>query len=119
MPKKRPFARIAITLPPETLRDADALAARLDRSRSWVVAEAIRQYAAAQRDIAPSPDASVGIGASRLEQLRRDAALTPEARVLQSEEVVAVGGLPGRGEPPHSFPSFDAFRVWRRQRGVP
>lgn len=46
MPKSVYFARIAITLPPEDLETADRLAAEQDRSRSWIVAEAIRQYAA-------------------------------------------------------------------------
>jgi hypothetical protein len=117
MPRKPPHARIAITLPPETLREADALAARLDRSRSWVVAEAIRQFADAHRAAAPSGDASAAVlGASRHEQLRRDAGVTAEARVLLGEEVQAVGAPPPRPEAVRSFPSFDAFRDWRRQR---
>lgn len=45
MPKPDYYARIAITLPPEDLATADRLAAEQDRSRSWIVAEAIRQYA--------------------------------------------------------------------------
>ena len=56
MTRKPPFARIAITLPPETLRAADELAARHDRSRSWIVAEAIRQYAASQSGAPPTDD---------------------------------------------------------------
>jgi len=117
MPRKLLHARIAITLPSDTLREADALAARLDRSRSWVVAEAIRQFAAAHRAAAPAPDTSVAVlGASRHEQLRRDAALTAEARVLQGEEVMAVGAPPAHPDAVRSFPSYDAFRDWRRQR---
>jgi len=38
------YARIAITLPPDDLAAADRLAAAHDRSRSWIVAEALRQY---------------------------------------------------------------------------
>ena len=44
MPKKPAFARISITLPARVLATADKLAKRLDRSRSWVVAEAIRRF---------------------------------------------------------------------------
>lgn len=122
MPGNLRFARISITLPPETLRAADELAARHDRSRSWIVAEAIRQYAAAQRG-APSADddASTRLGRSRQEQLRRDVALSPEARVLESEGIVTVDGEPGApGEPvpPRSFPSYDDFIAWRRERGA-
>lgn len=43
-----PIARIGIPLPPGTLRAADELAAQDGRSRSGIVAEAIRQYAAAR-----------------------------------------------------------------------
>lgn len=117
MAHKPPFARIAITLPPDTLRAADELAARHDRSRSWIVAEAIRQYAAAQRGAPPADDdASTRLGRSRLEQLRRDVALSPEARVLESEGIVTVDGAPGEPVPPHSFPSYDDFIAWRRER---
>jgi hypothetical protein len=48
MKSEHPYARIAITLPPEDLAAADRLAAALDRSRSWVIAEALRQFVAAQ-----------------------------------------------------------------------
>lgn len=121
MPRNLRFARISITLPPDTLRAADELAARHDRSRSWIVAEAIRQYAAAQREAPSADDDATRLGRSRLEQLRRDAALSPEARVLESEGIVTVDGEPGApGEPvpPRSFPSYDDFIAWRRERGA-
>ncbi len=117
MAHKPPFARIAITLPPDTLRAADELAARHDRSRSWIVAEAIRQYAAAQRGAPPADDdASTRLGRSRLEQLRRDVALSPEARVLESEDIVTVGSVLAEPTSPRTFPSYDAFVTWRRER---
>ena len=116
MARKPPSARIAVTLPPETLRAADELAARKDRSRSWIVAEAIRQYAVACQESVPADDALARLGPSRLEQLRRDAALSPESRVLESEEMVAVGGPLALPESPRTFDSFDEFEVWRRQR---
>lgn len=121
MTRKLPFARIAVTLPPETLRAADELAAQLDRSRSWIVAEAIRQFAAAQqRAVAPATDAARRVGPLRMEQLRRDAALSPESRVLESEEsdaLVAFGGASAQPVSPRVFPSYDDFVAWRRGRG--
>lgn len=122
MSRKVPFARVAITLPPETLRAADELAARHDRSRSWIIAEAIRQFAAANRAgaAAAPPDAARRLGPSRMEQLRRDAALSPERRVLESEEsnaLLAVGGARAEPVSPRVFPSYDAFVAWRRERG--
>lgn len=113
MARKPPFARIAITLPPDTLRAADELAARHDRSRSWIVAEAIRQYAASQKGGPPGDEHATRLGRSRLEQLRRDVALSPEERVLESEDIVTVDGAP---VPPCSFPSYDDFIAWRRER---
>lgn len=116
MARKPPFARIAITLPPETLRAADELAARHDRSRSWIVAEAIRQYAASQKGGPPGDEHATRLGRSRMEQLRRDVALSPEERVLASEDIVTVDGAPGAPVPPRSFPSYDDFIAWRRER---
>ncbi|MBA3498014.1 MAG: ribbon-helix-helix protein, CopG family, partial [Gemmatimonadales bacterium] len=40
MTRKRPYARISITLPREVLAAADSQAKALDRPRSWVIAEA-------------------------------------------------------------------------------
>jgi len=116
MAAKSPFARIAITLPPETLRAADELAARHDRSRSWIVAEAIRQYAASQRVPASADDAVTRLGGSRMEQLRRDLALSAEARVLESEEIAVVGGPLGEPAPPRTFATYDDYVAWRRER---
>jgi predicted transcriptional regulator len=111
MSKRDHFARVAVTLPPGILKAADELATRLDRSRSWVVAEAIRQLAAAHGD-------ERGIlHASRRAQLERDAALSPTARVLEGEEIVMVGPPSAHSAPPRTFQSFDAFLDWRRSGG--
>lgn len=112
MPESKPYARIAITLPPETLQAADELAARIDRSRSWVVAEAIRQYAASQASSIVAGDPATAIGVSRFEQLRRDAALSPEARVHESEAISAIGDQPSPPAAPRTFSSYEAFQAW-------
>ena len=107
MPPKRPYAKIAITLPQEDLAAADQLAATQDRSRSWIIAEAVRQYVA--QSAAPALDPS------RTEQLRRDLALTPLQRVAAGEEalrMVADGGA----QEPRTFPTYDAFQAWLRTR---
>ncbi len=104
MPKKQLFARIAITLPPDVLAAADRLARELDRSRSWVIAEAVRQFAAKGVE-APRTDrvrepgavyqtiAGTGLGEARTTQLLADLRLTPEGRVLAAEETAKVGRL--------------------------
>ena len=117
MPRGKPFARIAITLPAEELAAADRLAAAQDRSRSWIVAEAVRRYVREQ----DTPTDGVDLGASRREQLRRDLALSPLERVRAAEEGVRIVGLLSN-RPVHEplfFPSFDAFLTWTRQRESP
>lgn len=47
------LVRATCTLPADVLKAADALAKRLDRSRSWVVAEALRRYVIPQPTPAP------------------------------------------------------------------
>src|ERR1035437_6776604 len=70
MIKKPRYAKIAITIPEDDLAAADAVARERDRSRSWVISEAVRRYIAdparAFETAAPSPD----IGA-HFQQVRR------------------------------------------------
>jgi hypothetical protein len=113
MPRGTPFSRIAITLPAEDLAAADRLAAEQDRSRSWIVAEALRQYVAAQCTEA----AGQVLDPSRREQLRRDLALSPTERVLAAERSVHVVGPDTLStEEPIIFADFDAFLAWSRQQ---
>lgn len=86
MPKKREYGRVTITLPTETLRQADRLARDADRPRSWVIAEAVRQYATRRPSATPPHGVESGLGYSRRQQLVADLALTPEQRVLAAEE---------------------------------
>ena len=108
--KPRPYARIAITLPPDVLEAADRLAARLDRSRSWVVAEAVRRY-----ETAPVDQAEV-IAAGRRELLRAALGLSPEERLLRAEELVELARLV-HPRPPRAqiigFDSEDDFAAWK------
>lgn len=119
MPKKKPYARIAITLPPEVLASADRLARDLDRSRSWVVAEAIRKYS-----VGPTPDRSAGaargIGPMRLAQLRADLNLTPLARVLAAEETARLGRLvhPPTGHQVLTFDRPEDYLRWKQRAMV-
>ncbi len=120
MAKHTPYARIAITLPPEDLEAADQLASQWDRSRSWVIAEAVRRLVAAEPSTPEryeQPLRQSGLGASRLLQLRRDLALTPEQRVLLAEETL--GNVPSAtGTPLGSrfFDQYEDFLDWKRYR---
>ncbi len=106
MSDSKPYARISITLPEQDLAAADALAASLDRPRSWVIAEAIRRYAAG----AGTPHHADDLGVARRTQLLRDLALTPEQRVHEAD---ATARLAEQVQEPRRYPSFDDFRAAR------
>jgi predicted transcriptional regulator len=119
MPKRKPYARIAITLPDADLAAADRLARAQDRSRSWIVAEAIRRYAAAmdltgstaaapERTLATASLQQHGLGAQRLAQLKRDLSLTPEARVRAAEETLRLSA-PRKQPRANRIVTFDRF----------
>ncbi len=137
------YSRISITLPADTLASADALARRDDRSRSWVLAEALRRYAEAAPVTVPDaivgsvPDqptrtsvlavgaaladgyrsANHGLDSSRLAQLERDMALSPEARVREAEETVRLSELVHSDVPPsgpRGFERYEAFLDWQQ-----
>jgi len=97
-------------LPPADLAAADRLAVAQDRPRSWIVAEAVRQYVARM-------EPSAALGASRHAQVVRDLHLTAEERIRDAEErdVLSVDrehyvsiGTPLR------FANYDDFAAWRR-----
>src|SRR2546425_3280670 len=106
------FTRISITLPREVLAAADRRARGLDRSRSWLIVEAIRVYLAGSpsqvRESAATPYGvpSPGLGPLRLAQLESDLRLTPERRIRAAEETARRGErAPGaRGRPHHVLP---------------
>ena len=108
MPPHTTYARIAITLPREDLASADRLARDQDRSRSWVIAEAIRRYAAP------------GLGPSRTAQLAADLRLTPEARVRAAEATARVGELRRRPrrERVLGFGRYEDYLDWKRRENA-
>lgn len=131
MPKKKPYARIAITLPQDVLAAADRLAKELDRSRSWVIAEAVRRYAARSgavsapdrvREAQSAPYGPVsGLGESRLAQLRADLELTPEERVKAAEDTARTTDRPLRGGPAGRLILFDRYEdylEWKKRDAI-
>ncbi|HLZ44515.1 MAG TPA: ribbon-helix-helix protein, CopG family [Gemmatimonadales bacterium] len=123
-----PYARIAITLPADILASLDHRAATLDRSRSRVVADAIRAYLrapAAAREPVPAYGTDA-VGAARRAQLERDLAHTPAQRLAAAGELarLARSSAPRRRSrrPARrqiiSFDSYEDFYEWRqRNRG--
>ena len=115
------LARISITLPQDVVAAADRRAAELDRSRSWVVVEALRAYLTR-----PSRGSLVaarpGLGDSRLAQLEADLALTPEQRVREAERTAREGELTSGRVPAArrivQFDRYEDYLDWKRWEGV-
>ena len=132
MSKKPPIVRISITIPANLLEAADRLADELDRSRSWVIGEAVRRWssgstaaesAATVREPAEAPYVAhrPGLGESRLAQLRADLAMSVDARVLAAEEVTRVDRLTRPSTPRHQLTFFDRFEdylAWKKYEGI-
>ena len=119
------LVRITVTVPHVVLKEADRRARALDRSRSWVVSEALRRFL--EVPVAGQPEAprvrevrvvpyQAGLGASRLAQLEADLALTPEQRVLEAErtaaETQAASARP-RTRAIRSFDRYEDFLDWQ------
>jgi hypothetical protein len=116
MSKPTGYARISITLPLEVLVKADLLAKALDRSRSWVIAEAIRRYVSEGGAVPGNPPAPEG---SRLAQLPADMALSPAARVVAGERMAAAaaGQAHGGRDQLFSFRSYQGYLRWDTRTG--
>jgi predicted transcriptional regulator len=120
----------SFTLPKAVLAAADRRAKQLDRSRSWVIAEAVRHWAAgtasaassrAGREARPGYEAEPGLGVQRQAQLRADLALTPEQRVIEAERTARLArptSVRWRGV--LTFDRFEDYLAWkRRERARP
>lgn len=122
------LARISITLPRDVLAAADQRATELDRSRSWVVAEALRQWLNDARSMTvrgrPTHPyaAAPGLGPSRLNQLEADLRLTPEERVRAGEDSARLGEVvAGARRRPAGLLFFDRYEdylEWKRREDV-
>jgi hypothetical protein len=118
------LSRISVTIPPDVLEAADQKAAELSRSRSWVVAEAIRAFVAGVATVAvvreepAAPyDAAGDVQASRDRLLLAELALTPTERVQRSEQLAL---LAERGRPRRTqiiaFETYDDYYDWKDQQ---
>jgi hypothetical protein len=128
-----PYARIAITLPKHLVAAADRRARELDRSRSRVIAEALRAYLTAPA-APPAPPAtpsqvreavrpaygSDAVGSARRAQLERDLARTPAERLRIAEEATRTARAlrPARGcrHQIIGFDSYQDFYEWKKSQ---
>src|ERR1019366_8075984 len=115
MVKKPRYAKIAITIPEDDLAAADALARERDRSRSWVISEAVRRYAADPARALETAAPSSGIGALRRAQLVADLRLSPQDRVLAVERTARVGKVRERprGQRVIGFDRYEDYLEWK------
>jgi len=117
MISKPRYAKIAITIPEDDLAAADALARERDRSRSWVISEAVRRFTADPGRSREAGSSRGGIGALRRAQLVADLRLSPEARVLAAERTAQVGQARGRprGQRVIGFDRYEHYLEWKRR----
>jgi predicted transcriptional regulator len=109
--------RISATVPDDVIAAANAYAASVDRSRSWVISESLRRYLAEpDRPEEALPQLAPGLGDSRLGQLRADLQLTPRQRVEEAERTAREArlGRPTAGELLIMFDSFEDYLEWDR-----
>jgi predicted transcriptional regulator len=102
---------LSVSLPADLRSTLDAEAKRQRRSRSFVVAEAVREYVARQDRHAFTE--------ARDRTLREGLALAPAARLKLAEDLWQEFA---RGRKPvkpwvASFDTFDEYDRWRRQGG--
>lgn len=123
-----PYARVSVTVPKAVLVAADRRARLLDRSRSWVVAEALAAYVAQAAEREPAKrvreqaagyQASQGLGEQRRTQLESDLALTPEQRVIEAERTAQAAPAPaGRWTGVLTFDRFEDYLTWKRREAA-
>ncbi len=115
------YSRIAITLPKDLLAATDRRAKELERSRSRVIADAIRAYLSrptAVREASRSTYGADEFGAAARSQLHSDLQKTPAERLRHSEEVTRLARSlhPKRSSRQQiiGFDSYDEFYEWKK-----
>src|SRR2546421_579908 len=122
------FTRVSITLPRDVLAAADRRARGLERSRSWLVVEALRAYPATP---AGSPsgggagpgapgDAVRGVAAARRRHRGAYLKRSPAGRLRRGEQPARlarqVRPRGGRRQQLIGFDSYEDFYEWKRAR---
>jgi hypothetical protein len=123
------LTRITVTLPAELVRAADTAAEAQDRSRSWIVADALRRGLATPgapvREIpavahTATPHAEA-FAAAQLQHLADDLALTPVERLTRLGEMAALTQHARRRSSRDqvlAFDAYDEFYAWKTRRRI-
>jgi hypothetical protein len=127
------LTRISMTIPRSLVKAADRLARALGRSRSWVIAAALREYLegsgmgpgeAAPKGVVREPlvqpyDGTMEVAEARRRRLRAELALTPGERLRRAWELGYLGRRRqprGRREQVITFESYEDFYEWKKSR---
>jgi hypothetical protein len=122
------IARISITLPQELVVAADRRARQLDRSRSWVVADALRTALSASTTQSPGQVrepapvyAAAAVAEARQRHLSADLALSLEERVRRAEDLSRLAKLArrlptGRRQQIIGFDAYEDYYQWKKAR---
>ena len=122
------LARISITLPRDVLAAADRRAKKLDRSRSWVVAEALRQWLDdARSKVVREPrieygapvDSAREVAEARRQHLLTDLKLSPGERLRRASGLVQLAWhVHGRRKRAQviGFDTYEDFYEWKKAR---
>lgn len=104
---------ISVSVPEAVRSVLEAEATRQRRSRSFIVAEAVREYVAARVDQA--------FAQARHQTLREGLALSPQDRIALAEDLwqeFARGRKPAKPWA-RTFDTFADYDTWRREGGDP
>ncbi len=116
------LTRITITLPKDLLAAADARARRLDRSRSWVLAEALRVLLTERTPVVREPVTAYAareVEDARRRHLASDLRLVPGERLRRAEELGRLARSAQQRGPRHQVVAFDSYEdyyEWRKTR---
>jgi hypothetical protein len=126
------LTRISITIPEKLVRAADKRAKELDRSRSWVLVEALRRYLSDPSRVSRGRgvreeatrqygEGISGLGDQRTTQLEADLRLTPEQRVREAERTLRVSELlkpSTRHDRVITFDTYEDYLRWTDREDV-
>jgi hypothetical protein len=123
------YARVSLTLPSALLAAADRRAKELDRSRSWVIAEALRQWLATERPPAETgsrlvretaaPYGAEEVAHARRRHLAAELQLSPAERLRRAEELGRLARTRQLRRPRTQiigFESYEDYYEWKKGR---
>ena len=116
------YARISVTVPQDVLAAADRRAKELDRSRSWVIADALRQWTAKPAVVREPPAPPYGVeevADARRQHLVADLERTPAERLRRAADLARLARATRRGGPRAQiigFDSYEDFHQWKKAR---